>query len=117
MTVIISCINNIICRIISLGVLNIHDPFLREIDTFHILDCGLHIAIIRIIIDKNYMVILIFLHYDGTHYFYVSVVLDVVVREDCYAESDLFLYGGVLGDVVFLVVLLVLELLDCVVLR
>ncbi len=117
MTVIISRIHNIISCIISFGVLYIYDSILREIDTFHVLDCGLHIAIIRIIINKNYMIILIFLHNDRTHNFYIPVVLDVVVGEDCYAEADLFLYGGVLGDVVFLVVLLVLELLNCVVLR
>ena len=57
------------------------------------MDGFVHVFVIGVIVDKNNMVVVVFLLEDRQDCFFVSVLRDVVVAEDSHAEWDLFLCG------------------------
>lgn len=76
----------------------------------------MHGFICGCVVDEYDVVVVIFLLGDGFEDFYVTVILDIVTTQDRNTESNLFADISVLIYFVFLDVLLILQLFNCVVL-
>ena len=109
------CIDNIVGGEQPLLILDKSHSFLTELQFLHKLYGFIHVPVVGHIVDKNNMVVFIFLLQYGENCFFVPVLAYVVMAEHCYTKWHLFLFCAILIDLVKNRVLDELELVEGVI--
>ena len=82
LTIVMSCIPQIICCIFPFLILHKCNLFILNSDFFCILFGRIEGVVLRNIVDENDMIVIVVLHRNSIHDFFISIVLNVVVTEN-----------------------------------